>query len=85
MLNVSRSTTAQVVVDQLGGSWVVISRLISPFIWVITIVTLSITPLITTHEPPRSLHPGIETITRHVTSVRKNSCFCEGWLSSALH
>ena len=36
----------------LGGSWVVISRVISPLIWVITIVTLLITPLITTHEPP---------------------------------
>ena len=32
----------------LGGSWVVISRVINPVIWVITIVT----PLITTHEPP---------------------------------
>ena len=36
----------------LGGSWVVISGVISPLIWVITIVTLLITPLITTHEPP---------------------------------
>ena len=36
----------------LGGSWVVISRVISPLILVITIVTLLITPLITTHEPP---------------------------------
>ena len=36
----------------LGGSWVVISRVISPLIWAITIVTLLITPLITTHEPP---------------------------------
>ena len=27
----------------------------SPLIWVITIVTLLITPLITTHEPPSSL------------------------------
>ena len=33
----------------LGGSWVVISRVISPLI---CIVTLLITPLITTHEPP---------------------------------
>ena len=33
----------------LGGSWVVISRVISPLIW---IVTLLITPLIATHEPP---------------------------------
>ena len=36
----------------LGGSWVVISRVISPLIWVITIVILLITPHITTHEPP---------------------------------
>ena len=36
----------------LGGSWVVISGVISPLIWVITIVTLLIGPLITTHEPP---------------------------------
>ena len=36
----------------LEGSWVVISRVISPLLWVITTVTLLITPLITTHEPP---------------------------------
>ena len=36
----------------LGGSWVVISRVISPLVGVIIIVTLLITPLITTHEPP---------------------------------
>ena len=36
----------------LGGSWVVISRVISPLGKVISIVTLLITLLITTHEPP---------------------------------
>ena len=36
----------------LGGSGVVISRVISPLIWVISIVTLLITLLITTPEPP---------------------------------
>ena len=36
----------------LGGSWVVISRVISPLSWVISIVTLIISPFITTHEPP---------------------------------
>ena len=43
----------------LGGSWIVISRVISPLIWVISIVTLLITLLITTHEPPSRLplHP----------------------------
>ena len=39
----------------LGGSWVVISIAISPLMWVITIVILLITPLITTHEPPSSM------------------------------
>ena len=36
----------------LGGSGVVISRVISPLVWVISIVTLLITLRITTHEPP---------------------------------
>ena len=41
------------VVDALlGGSWVVISRVMSPLIG---IVTLLITPLITTHEPPSGI------------------------------
>ena len=36
----------------LGGSWVVIRGVISPLVCVITIVTLLITPLRTTHAPP---------------------------------
>ena len=36
----------------LGGSWVVISGVISPRIWVTTIVILLIALLVTTHEPP---------------------------------
>ena len=36
----------------LGGSWVVIRGVISPIIWVITIVTLLKAPIINTHEPP---------------------------------
>ena len=36
----------------LEGSWVVISGIISPLIWVIIMVTLLITPPTTTHEPP---------------------------------
>ena len=36
----------------LGGSGVVISRVISALIWVRSIVTLLISLLITTHEPP---------------------------------
>ena len=36
-------------------SWVVIvSGVVSPLIWVISIVTLLITLIITTHEPPSS-------------------------------
>ena len=35
----------------LGGSWVVLSGVLSPLIWGITIVTLLITRLITTDEP----------------------------------
>ena len=34
---------------QLGGSWVVISGILSPIIWVIIVVALLITPLITTY------------------------------------
>ena len=41
----------------LGGSWVVISGVIRPLIWVLSIVTLPITLLITTHEPPSSGKP----------------------------
>ena len=36
----------------LGGLWVLISGVRSPVIWVISIVALLITLLITTHEPP---------------------------------
>ena len=38
--------------DLLGGSWVVLSGVISPLIWVISIGTPLLAPLITTHEPP---------------------------------
>ena len=37
----------------VGGSWVAISGVVSPPIWVISVVTLLMTPLITTHEPPK--------------------------------
>ena len=40
------------VLGLLGGSWVVISEIESPLTWVISIVTLLITLLITTNEPP---------------------------------
>ena len=40
------------VLSQLGGSWVAISGVISLLIWAISIVTLLVSLLITTHEPP---------------------------------
>ena len=40
--------------ELLGGSAVVISRVISPLIWVISIVSLLISLLLTTHAPPSS-------------------------------
>ena len=39
----------------LGGSWAVISRVISPLIAIVTLLT---TPLITTHEPPSRPQEG---------------------------
>ena len=39
----------------LVGSWVAISGVKSPLIWVTSIVTLLITLLISTHEPPSSV------------------------------
>ena len=48
----------------LGGSWAVISMVISLLIWVITIVTLLITPLITTHDPPSTGSP-LEALETH--------------------
>ena len=36
----------------LGGSWVVISRVISRVTMVATYIRGLITPLVTTHEPP---------------------------------
>ena len=38
--------------ELLGGSWVVVSRVISRVAIVITYIRGLITPLITTHEPP---------------------------------
>ena len=47
----------------LGGSWVVISRVTGPLIWVMIIVTLLITPLISRGGDPGSVRerdgPGI--------------------------
>ena len=53
----------------LGGSWVLISGVISPLIWVTSIVTLLLTLLITTHEPPSAgkLRVGIQGILRGIS------------------
>ena len=56
----------------LGGSWVVISRVISPLIGVIILVTLLITPLITTHEPPSRSRSPRGTLARPVVASDRN-------------
>ena len=56
----------------LGGSWVVISGVISPLIWSVTIVTLLTTPLITTHEPPsRNFEGTLGIISVSLSAPRK--------------
>ena len=47
-----------------GGSGVVISGVISPLIWVISIATLLITLLMTTHEPPSTPHHVGKSLSR---------------------
>ena len=51
----------------LGGSWVVTS-------WVITLVTLLITPLIAAHEPPSN--PRTPTLDQARMRKSKNVGFC---------
>ena len=58
----------------LGGSWVVISRVISPLIGVIVIVALLITPLITTHEPPSRVYRGFR-VSRDADLGQAVRCF----------
>ena len=43
----------------LGGSWVFINSIISPLRSVLIMVTLLITPLVRTHEPPSSVLHGL--------------------------
>ena len=43
------------VLGSLGGSWVVVGGVISPLICMISTVTLLITLLISSHEPPSSV------------------------------
>ena len=61
----------------LGGSWVVISGVISPLIWVISIVTLLITPLMTTHEPPSIINLAAQP--RKLNLSRFCSCDAAMW------
>ena len=45
----------------IGSLWVVISRVINLLIWLITVVTLLITPLTTTHfSPSRGGATGVQ-------------------------
>ena len=46
--------------DILGGSWVVVNGVISPLIWVISIVTVLTTPLVTAHEPPSGAYRRVD-------------------------
>ena len=46
----------------LGGSWVAISGVVSPLIWVISRVTALITLLITSHEPPSSMEAEFQRL-----------------------
>ena len=64
----------------LGGSWVVISRVnYKSLIW---IVTLLITPLITTHEPPsRGFWKLFGPVVLHIFL----SCDVQGWALSLGH
>ena len=48
-------------VSRISGLGVVISGVISPLTWVIIIVALLITPLITSHEPPRGMSVNPES------------------------
>ena len=54
----------------LGGSWVVISRVISPLMWVISIATLFVSLLITTPEAP-SRAPSNQPASRGVGKFMK--------------
>ena len=55
----------------LGGSWVVISQVISPLIWVfcLYIVHLLMTPLITTHEPPSKVGTHVDMLGAHKMAI----------------
>ena len=54
----------------LGGSWAVISGVVSPLIWVIIIVTLLRALLVTTHEPP--CRPRKKTLPRPGSAVQRS-------------
>ena len=56
----------------LGGSWVVIGGVMRPLVWVITIVTLLITQLITTYEPASREYPSIGNSAMARASVYQN-------------
>ena len=66
----------------LGGSWVVISRVINLLIWVITVVTLPITPIKATHEAPSRIEgswlPRVFQVWRSVSDSELLDVFQEG-------
>ena len=67
----------------LGGSGVVISRVISPLIWVISIVTLLISLLITTHEPPSKNASSSKLKVRRDPGFRGPSPSQRPWMDSS--
>ena len=60
-----------------------ISMVISPLIRCISIVTLLITPLITTHEPPSTLNPKPETLFQKALLKQGVLCSSTGFAEPA--
>ena len=58
----------------MGGSWVVINRVISRVAILLTHIRWLVTPLITTHEPPSSTSAGTSTSTGTVPSSAQGVC-----------
>ena len=55
----------------LGGSWVVISGVINPFIWLVTTVILLTNLLIAHHEPPSTTHSRMVPERKHIPETRR--------------
>ena len=60
----------------LGGSWVVITGIISPLIWVISVVTLLITLLVASLEPPSQVSSR-EAVEASLGSLHEAAAQCK--------